>query len=106
MLVWFQITSTYLGAKWGYIIGLIGYWTYCLFTTWLVAGFDWDYFNKAWNGKSENKYAKWIFLSAFIPVIPTLFISVLYPTVSSLTLSTAMLVIFISVVNGPIEELY
>jgi len=25
MLVWFQITSTTLGAKWGYIIGLVGY---------------------------------------------------------------------------------
>ena len=106
MLVWFQITSTTLGAKWGYIIGLAGYWSYCLFTVWLLSGFEWDYVRKAWNGHSENKYAKWIFFAAFIPVIPTFFISVLYPSVSKLTLSTAALVIFTSVVNGPIEEFY
>jgi membrane protease YdiL (CAAX protease family) len=106
MLIWFQITSTTLGTKWGYIIGLAGYWCYCLFSAWLISGFDWNYFLKAWNGKSENKYAKWIPFAAFIPVLPTIFISVLYPNVSKLTLSTAALVIFTSVVNGPIEEFY
>jgi hypothetical protein len=28
MVVWFQITSTYLGARWGYIVGLAGYWSF------------------------------------------------------------------------------
>jgi uncharacterized protein len=107
MLVWFQITSTYLGARWGYIIGLVGYWFYCLFTAWLMAGFDWNYFRSAWNTFSKNKSAKWIFLAAFIPVIPTFFISFLYgPIVSRLTFATATLVIFTSIVNGPIEEFY
>jgi len=105
MLVWFQITSTYLGSKWGYIIGLVGYWCYCLFTAWLMAGFDWTYFRGAWNNFSENKYAKWIFLAAFIPVIPTFFISFLYP-LTNLSLTTVALAIFTSVVNGPIEEFY
>lgn len=105
MLVWFQITSTTLGAKWGYIIGLVGYWSYCLFSAWLMAGFNWDYFREAWNGRSGNKYDKWIFLAAFVPVLPTLFYSYFYD-VPTPTLATTALVIFISVVNGPIEEFY
>ena len=105
MLVWFQITTTFLGSKWGYIIGLVGYWTYCLFTAWLMSGSVWSYFKNAWNGKSENKYAKWIFLAAFLPVIPTFFYSYFYG-IPNPTLATATLVIFTSVVNGPIEEFY
>lgn len=105
MLAWFQITTTYLGAKWGYIFGLAGYWAYCLFTAWLMAGFDWDYVKKAWNGKSENKHARWIFLAAFLPVFPTFFYSWFFG-ISQPTLATAMLVLFTSVVNGPIEEFY
>lgn len=44
-------------------------------------------------------------LLAFIPVFPTFFISFL-PVIAKLTLSTAALVLFISVVNSPIEEFY
>ena len=105
MLVWFQITSTYLGPKWGYIIGLAGYWTHCLFTAWLMAGFDLKYFKNAWNGKSENNHAKWIYLAAFIPIIPTSLITFLYP-LTNLTPTTLLLAIFTSIVNGPIEEFY
>lgn len=105
MLVWFQITTTYLGPKWGYITGLAGYWSYCLFTAWLMAGFDWNYFRKAWGKQSKHKYANWITFVAFIPVIPTFFFQFL-PIASRLTLATGALLIFTSVVNGPIEEFY
>jgi len=104
MLVWFQITTTTLGSKWGYIIGLVGYWFYCLFTAWLMAGFDWNYLSNAWKNFNENRYASWVFIAAFIPVVPTIFFFI--PIIPKLTLATAVLAIFTSVVNGPIEEFY
>src|SRR3989304_5191812 len=102
MLVWFQITTTTRGSKWGYNIGLVGYWFYCLFTAWLMAGFDWNYLSNAWKNFNENRYASWVFITAFIPVVPTIFFFI--PIIPKLTLATAALAIFTSVVNGPIEE--
>ncbi|MGH2583234.1 MAG: CPBP family intramembrane glutamic endopeptidase [Anaerolineales bacterium] len=105
MLVWFQMTTTYLGSKWGFITGLIGYWAFCLLTAWLMADLDWSYFRDAWSTVNKNRYAKWVFLAAFVPVVPTFF-GLFLPIIAKLTFATAALVIFTSVVNGPIEEFY
>ena len=101
----FQITTFFLGPKWGYITGFLGYWFYCLLTAWLLAGTDRNYFEGMWGQHRENKYAKWIGLAAFIPVLGVFFVSFL-PNVSALTLSTGALLIFTVVLNGIIEELY
>ena len=100
MLVWFQITTSYLGPKWGYITGLIGYWCYCL-----LSGSNWRRFESAWRSASGRRYAWWIPAAAFLPVIPTFFFLFL-PIASKLTLATASLAIVVSVVNGPVEEFY
>ena len=34
----FQLTTAFLGPKWGYVTGFLGYWSYCLITAWLVSG--------------------------------------------------------------------
>jgi len=104
-LIWFQITTTFLGSKWGYITGLLGYWSYCLCAAWLMAGWDWNYFAGVWQSVHGHQYAKWIGFAAYVPVFATFFISFL-PIASKLTLATGALVIFTSVVNGPIEEFY
>jgi membrane protease YdiL (CAAX protease family) len=101
----FQLTTFFLGAKWGYMTGFLGYWAYCLVTVWLVAGAECTYFKGMWDQTRGNKYSKWIGLAAFIPVFGVFFVSFL-PHAAALTLSTAALLIFTSVLNGAIEELY
>jgi membrane protease YdiL (CAAX protease family) len=101
----FQLTTFFLGPKWGYITGFPGYWLYCLLTAWLLAGTDRNYFEGMWGQQRENKYAKWIGLAAFIPVLGVFFVSFL-PNAAALTLSTGALLIFTVVLNGIIEELY
>jgi CAAX protease family protein len=101
----FQLTTFFLGPKWGYITGFLGYWFYCLLTARLLAGGDRKYFKGMWDQQRENKYAKWIGLAAFIPVLGVFFVSFL-PNVAALTLSTGALLIFTVVLNGIIEELY
>lgn len=103
--VLFQITTLSLGAKWGYITGFIGYWAYCLITAWLMSGSDWSYLKGMWYQKSGNKYTKWIGLAAFIPAFGVFFVSFL-PNVAELTLSAGMLLLFMAVLNGSIEEFY
>lgn len=103
--VLFQLTTLWLGPKWGYITGFLGYWAYCLVTAWLLSGSDWDYFKRMWIPQRGGKYAKWINVVAFLPVFGLFFFSFL-PTVSKLTLSAGMLLIFTVVMNGAIEELY
>ena len=103
--VLFQVTTFSLGPKWGYITGFLGYWSYCLITAWLVSGSDWNYFKAMWDQQRGNKYAKWIGLAAFIPVLGVFFVSFL-PHAAALTLSTGALLIFTVLLNGAIEEMY
>ena len=100
-----QFTTLTLGPKWGYIIGFIGYWVYCLFTVWLMSGPGWNYLKGIWNQQRESKYAKWIGFAAFIPAFGVFFVAFL-PNVAKLTLSAGVLLIFMAVLNGSIEEFY
>ena len=101
----FQLTTLYLGPKWGYITGFLGYWSYCILTAWLMAGLNWNYLKGMWNQQQGGKYAKWIALAAFIPAFGVFFVSFL-PNVANLTLSTGALLMFMVLLNGVIEEFY
>jgi membrane protease YdiL (CAAX protease family) len=101
----FQLTTAFLGPKWGYVTGFLGYWSYCLLTAWFLSGSDWSYFKDMWNQQHRGKHLKWIALAAFIPALGTFFVSFL-PNVVKLTLSTSALLLFMAVLNGSIEELY
>jgi hypothetical protein len=103
--VLFQLTTLWLGPKWGYITGFLGYWAYCLVTAWLLSGSDGNYFRRMWTEQREGKSLRWISLLAFLPVFGVFFVSFL-PNVSKLTFSTGVLLIFFVVLNGAIEELY
>jgi membrane protease YdiL (CAAX protease family) len=100
----FQLTTLWLGPRWGYFTGFVGYWAYCLVTAWLLSGSDWNYFKAMWT-READKSAKWISLVAFIPVFGVFFVSFL-PNVSRLTLSTGALLTVTVLLNGAIEELY
>ena len=101
----FQLTTLYLGSKWGYVTGFLGYWAYCLITAWSMSGPDWNYFKGMWNQARNNKYTKWIGLAAFIPAFGVFFVSFL-PNVAKLTLSTGALLMVMVLLNGLIEEFY
>ncbi len=103
--VLFQLTTSLLGTKWGYVTGFLGYWTYCLLTAWLVSGSDWNYFKGLWGQQRGGKYATWIGLAAFLPALGVFFVSFL-PNVAKLTLSAGVLLVGMVLLNGFIEELY
>jgi membrane protease YdiL (CAAX protease family) len=102
---WVQLTTTTLGPKWGYMLGLTGYWVYCLIIAWLVSNGDVNYFKNMWRGEHHGKYMKWIAPMAFVPVLGLFFVSFL-PNVAQLTLSTGILLVIVALLNGSIEELY
>lgn len=103
--VLFQLTTSLLGTKWGYVTGFLGYWAYCLLTAWLASGLNWNALKGLWNRQRGGKYATWIGLAAFIPVFGVFFVSFL-PNVENLTLSAGILLVFMALLNGSIEELY
>lgn len=103
--VLFQLTTLWLGPKWGYVTGFLGYWSYCLLTVWLLSGSDRNYFKDMWNQQRRGKYMKWLALAAFIPAFGTFFVSFL-PNAAKLTLVTGALLLFMVTLNGSIEELY
>ena len=45
----FQLTTSSLGPKWGYVTGFLGYWSYCLVITWMLSDGDWNYLKPTWN---------------------------------------------------------
>jgi CAAX protease family protein len=100
----FQLTTLYLGTKWGYVTGFLGYWAYCLLTAWLVSGGNLNYFKGLLN-QHGNKYATWIGLAAFLPAMGVFFVSFL-PNLAELILSAGVLLIIMVLLNGSIEELY
>ena len=71
----------------------------------VLSGSDWNYFREMWTRERGGKYASWISLAAFIPVLGVFFVSFL-PNASKLTFSTGALLIFTVLLNGAIEELY
>ena len=99
----FQFTTLFLGPKWGYVTGLVGYWVYCLLAIGLVSG--WDSVKGMWNQQHRGKYVKWISLIAFIPVFVVFFVSFL-PTITEVTLSMSVLLVIVVLLNGCIEEMY
>lgn len=101
----FQLTTFLLGPKWGYVMGFLGYWAYCLVTAWLVSGGDWNYFRSLWDQQRRNKYATGIGLAAFIPALGVFFVSFL-PNVAKLSFSAGALLLLMVLLNGFIEELY
>src|SRR5687767_13274102 len=101
----FQLTTYWSGPKWGYLLGFLGYWAYCLITAWLVFGSDLDCFKVIWNRQRNHRYATWISLAAFLPAFGVFFVSFL-PNVAKLSLSTGVLLIVMASLNGFIEELY
>ena len=103
--VWIQFTTSFSGAKWGYVTGLAGYWLYCLVIAWLVTSGNMDTVKSLWRNQNSGKYVKWISLAAFIPVLGLFFVSFL-PNASQLTLSTGILLFVVVLLNGSIEELY
>jgi membrane protease YdiL (CAAX protease family) len=103
--IWIQFTTSSLGAKWGYVTGLAGYWVYCLFIAWLVSRGNVNYFKEVWNRQYQGNYLKWISLAAYIPVLGLFFVSFL-PNAAQLTLSTGILLVLVVLFNGSIEELY
>jgi hypothetical protein len=104
-LVLFQVTTSLLGPKWGYLAGFLGYWAYCLVIAGLVSGSDWNYFKQMWDRERGDRYAKWIRLALLLPIFGVFFVSFL-PNAPALTLSIGVLLIFTAVLNGSIEELY
>ena len=102
---WFQLTTLFLGTKWGYVTGFLGYWAYCLFIAWRISDGDWNYFKSLWDRQRRTKYGTWIGLAAFFPAVGVFFISFL-PNVARLSFSAGALLIGMVVVNGFIEELY
>lgn len=102
---WVQLTTTFFGAKWGYVTGLAGYWVYCLVIAWLVSDGNLNYFKSIWNGQHHAKYGTWFSLVPFIPVLGVFSVSFL-PNVAQLTFSTGILLVIVAVLNGSIEELY
>jgi membrane protease YdiL (CAAX protease family) len=64
-----------------------------------------NYFQAMWNQQRSGKYVKWIALAAFLPAVGLFFVSFL-PNAARLTLSTGMLLVLMTVLNGSIEELY
>jgi membrane protease YdiL (CAAX protease family) len=105
VFVLFQITSRIFKPKWGFIIGFLGYWSYCLLTAWLISGSNLNYLKNMWYQKWENKNSKLIGIVLAIVVIACFFIGFV-PDVAKLTVSTGALVLIMAVLNGPIEELY
>lgn len=103
--VLFQLTTAYLGPKWGYVSGFAGYWAYCLATALLVSGADMTYFQRMWNGQPGRSTTKWLSLLAFVPVFGVFFVSFL-PNAAALTLPTGILLVIVVLLNGSIEELY
>ena len=101
----FQLTTYLLGPKWGYFVGFLGYWAYCLIIAWLVSRKNPDYFKAMLNGQRNQKYALWTGLAAFIPAFGVFFVSFL-PNVAKLSLSAGTLLIGMVLLNGLIEELY
>jgi membrane protease YdiL (CAAX protease family) len=101
----FQVTTLWLGPKWGYVSGFVGYWAYCLLTVWLVSSGGLNRIKPLWNQQSESASAKWISFVAFIPVAGVFFVSFL-PNAAQLTVSTGVLLVIVAVLNGSIEELY
>ena len=101
----FQLTTSALGPKWGYVAGFIGYWAYCLITAWLISGGDHEYFRALWSRQQQHKYGVWIALAAFLPALGVFFVSFL-PNVAKLTFSAGALLITVVALNGFIEELY
>ena len=101
----FQLTTSSLGPKGGYVTGFLGYWSYCLLTAWLVSGGNWNYFKSLWGQQHRNKYSTWISLAAFLPAFGVFFVSFL-PNVAKLGLSAGALLIVMVLLNGFIEELY
>jgi membrane protease YdiL (CAAX protease family) len=102
---WIQLATSILGAKWGYVTGLAGYWVYCLLVAWLVSGGNLNYFQNLWNRQQKGKYVKWISLAAFLPVLGLFFVSFL-PNAVQLSLSTGILLVTVVMLNGFVEELY
>jgi membrane protease YdiL (CAAX protease family) len=102
---WIQLTTSSLGAKWGYVTGLAGYWVYCLITAWLVSRGNTNYFKELWDRQLNGKYVKWISLAAFMPVLGLFFVSFL-PNAAQLTFSTGVLLVLVVSLNGLVEELY
>lgn len=101
----FQVTSRTLSPKWGFTAGFLGYWLYCLLTVWLISSSDLNYLKGVWNQRRENKHAKLIgFILAFV-VIACFFVGIV-PVAAKLTLSAGALALILSIVNGPVEELY
>ena len=103
--LWIQFTTSSFGTKWGYVTGLAGYWVYCLAIVGLVTSGNMDTIKSLWRNSGNGKYAKWISLAAFIPVLGLFFVSFL-PNAAKLTLSTGFLLLVIVLLNGTIEELY
>jgi len=103
--LWIQFTTSFLGAKWGYVTGLAGYWVYCLVIGGLVSGGDMTAIKSLWRNQNSGKYTTWISLAAFIPVLGLFFVSFL-PNAAQLTLSTGILLVVVALLNGFIEELY
>lgn len=103
--LWIQFTTSSFGAKWGYVTGLAGYWVYCLVIIGLVTGGNMNVIKSLWRNQNNGKYAKWISLAAFIPVLGLFFVSFL-PNVAQLTLSTGVFLVIVVLLNGSIEELY
>lgn len=103
--VWLQLTTSFLGAKWGYVTGLAGYWFYCLIAVWLVSGGKMNYFKEMWNRQQSGNYVKWISLAAFLPALGLFFVSFL-PNAAQLTFATGILLVLVVLLNGSIEELY
>lgn len=102
--LWIQFTTSSFGAKWGYVTGLAGYWLYCLVIVGLVTNGKMDSLKSLWS-PSNGKYAKWLSLLSFIPVLGVFFVSFL-PNAAQLTLSTGILLFVVVLLNGSIEELY
>jgi hypothetical protein len=92
--IWIQLTTSSLGAKWGYATGLAGYWVYCLVIAWLVSGGSMNYFWSLWGNQNGGKYVKWISVLAFMPALGLFFVSFL-PNVAQLTLSTGILLVVV-----------
>ena len=71
----------------------------------LISSLFMNVIKSLWRNQNNGKYAKWISLAAFIPVLGLFFVSFL-PNVAQLTLSTGVFLVIVVLLNGSIEELY
>ena len=101
----FQVSSSLLSPQWGYLSGFIFYWVYALAFILYITGLNRAKWKSMLGGSKNHPRAFILQALAFVPVVGVFFISFL-PNINQLSLSAAILLVVMAIVNGLIEEVY